>query len=78
MMFPVSWRCEGTGLETNSYRLHGFNFLSTQEQTKAVPVLSSSLYGHRPPLEPPSRRHVRVATVKRDFYRHSGTNIPLF
>ena len=48
------------------------------EQIKAVPVLSSSLYGHRPPLEKPSRRHVRVATVKRDFYRHSGTNIPLF
>ncbi|XP_073232585.1 cilia- and flagella-associated protein 90-like [Porites lutea] len=52
--------------------------VNAEEQIKAVPVLSSSLYGHRPPLENPSRRHVRVATVKRDFYRHSGTNIPLF
>ncbi|KAJ7374665.1 hypothetical protein OS493_005006 [Desmophyllum pertusum] len=52
--------------------------VNAEEQTKAVPVLSSSLYGHRPPLEIPSRRHIRVATVKRDFYRHSGTNIPLF
>ncbi|XP_020614834.1 uncharacterized protein C5orf49 homolog [Orbicella faveolata] len=60
-------------------RVHtrGLN-VHAEEQTKAVPVLSSSLYGHRPPLESPSRRHVRVATVKRDFYRHSGTNIPLF
>ena len=55
-----------------------FNWIFPQEQIKSVPVLSSSLYGHRPPLEIPSRRHVRVATVQRDFYRHSGTNIPLF
>ncbi|XP_015749268.1 PREDICTED: uncharacterized protein C5orf49 homolog [Acropora digitifera] len=52
--------------------------VNAEEKTKAVPVLSSSLYGHRPLLETPSRRHVRVATVKRDFYRQSGTNIPLF
>ncbi|XP_027046306.1 uncharacterized protein C5orf49 homolog [Pocillopora damicornis] len=51
--------------------------VNSEEQTKSVPVLSSSLYGHRPPLEIPSRRHVRVATVKRDFFRDSGTNIPL-
>ncbi|XP_068714802.1 cilia- and flagella-associated protein 90-like [Montipora foliosa] len=52
--------------------------VNAEEQTKAVPVLSSSLYGHRTPLERTSRGHVRVATVKRDFYRQSGTNIPLF
>ncbi|XP_048576658.1 uncharacterized protein LOC5518058 [Nematostella vectensis] len=48
-----------------------------EECEKAVPVLTSSQYGRRPPLETPQRKHVRVATVKRDFYRYSGTNIPL-
>ncbi|XP_028392601.1 uncharacterized protein C5orf49 homolog [Dendronephthya gigantea] len=47
-----------------------------EEQSKAVPILSSSVYGHRPPLEVPSRQHVRVGQVKRDFYRHCGATIP--
>ncbi|XP_062501775.1 cilia- and flagella-associated protein 90-like [Corticium candelabrum] len=49
----------------------------SEEKVKAVPVLSSSHYGHRQSLENPSRAHVRVALVKRDFYRFGGTNIPL-
>ena len=47
-----------------------------EEESKAVPLLSSSVYGHRPPLEVPSRQHVRVGLVKRDFYRHRGVGIP--
>ena len=47
-----------------------------EEQSKNVPMLSSSVYGHRPPLEVPSRQHVRVGLVKRDFYRHCGATIP--
>ncbi|XP_028514116.1 uncharacterized protein C5orf49 homolog isoform X2 [Exaiptasia diaphana] len=46
-----------------------------EEKNKTVPTLSSSQYGRRPPLEAPSRRYVRVSTVKRDFYRESGANI---
>jgi hypothetical protein len=49
----------------------------SEEVNKAVPVLSSSLYGHRRELEQQSRQHVRVALVQRDFYRFGGTNIPL-
>ena len=46
-----------------------------EEEGKSVPVLSSSDYGHRPPLETPDRQHVRVGLVKRDFYRSCGTNM---
>jgi len=58
-------------------RLHnvGLN-VNEEEKPKAVPTLSSSIYGHRKPLEQPSNEHYRVAYVKRDFYRSSGTKIP--
>ena len=49
-------------------------FCFDQEKDKAVPILSSSAYGHRKPLEPPSRQHVRVGLIKRDFYRACGPN----
>ena len=46
-----------------------------EENQKQVPVLTSSVYGHRDPLEHPDRKHVRVGLVKRDFYRSCGTNM---
>lgn len=46
-----------------------------EEVDKSVPVLSSSVYGHRQPLETPDRHHVRVGLVKREFYRSCGTNL---
>eukprot|EP00111_Clytia_hemisphaerica_P007504 TCONS_00021808-protein len=49
---------------------------SNTESNKCVPILSSSSYGHRVPLEKPARKNCRVALVQRDFYRDSGTNIP--
>ena len=47
-----------------------------EEHSKKVPILSSTTYGHRQPLEMPPRKHTRVALVQRDFYRNCGTNIP--
>ena len=47
----------------------------SEEVGKSVPVLMSSVYGHRPPLETPDREHVRVGLVKREFYRFCGTNM---
>lgn len=46
-----------------------------EEEERAVPLLSSSMYGNRPPLEVQSRQHVRVGLVKRDFYRHCGATV---
>jgi len=46
-----------------------------EEVNKSVPILTSSVYGHRVPLETPDRKHVRVGLVKREFYRSCGTNI---
>ncbi|XP_066936699.1 cilia- and flagella-associated protein 90-like isoform X2 [Clytia hemisphaerica] len=50
--------------------------INAEESNKCVPILSSSSYGHRVPLEKPARKNCRVALVQRDFYRDSGTNIP--
>ena len=49
--------------------------MHSEEALKHVPVLSSSMYGHRPPIEPHSRDYVRVGVVQRDFYRPSGASI---
>ena len=54
--------------------LQGLN-VHDEERSKGVPVLSNSVYGHRIPLEYPTREHVRVAVVKREFYRSCGTNM---
>jgi hypothetical protein len=48
-------------------RSKGLN-VNTEERTRRVPSLTSSNYGFRPPLEAPERKHVRVATVKSEFY----------
>ena len=50
--------------------------VSKEEQPKAIPILSSSIYGHRSPLEELSNEHYRVVYVRRDFYHSSGTKIP--
>ncbi|XP_030840899.1 uncharacterized protein C5orf49-like [Strongylocentrotus purpuratus] len=47
-----------------------------EESSKAVPALSSSAYGHRPPLEKTTREHARIEHVMKGFYRHRGTNLP--
>ena len=50
--------------------------INAEETAKKVPLLSNSIYGHRTAaLENPSREHVRVAVVRREFYRSCGTNI---
>ncbi|MGH0168089.1 UNVERIFIED_CONTAM: hypothetical protein FKN15_053851, partial [Acipenser sinensis] len=46
-----------------------------EEKSRGVPLLSSSMYGRRKPLEAPSQQHSRVEVIK-DFYRNRGTNIP--
>lgn len=46
-----------------------------EEVSKAVPVLSSSVYGHRPPIDVLDKQHVRVGVVQKDFYRHRGINV---
>ncbi len=46
-----------------------------EEVNKDVPIVTSSEYGHRPPLEHPHRKHVRIGLVQREFYRSCGTNI---
>lgn len=46
-----------------------------EERARSVPILSNSVYGHRPPLDIPNRCHVRVGLVNREFYRNTGTNI---
>lgn len=47
-----------------------------EEKDKAVPILSSSVYGSRPPLEQTTRAHVIIESVNKGFYRSRGTNIP--
>ncbi len=46
-----------------------------EEVNKSVPILMSSVYGHRSPLEVPDRKHVRVSLVKKEFYRSCGANV---
>ncbi len=46
-----------------------------EEVGKSVPLLMSSVYGHRPALETPDRKHVRVALVKKEFYQSCGANV---
>ena len=44
-----------------------------------MPVKASSEYGRRVesgPLEPASRKHVRIDRVVKGFYRARGTGIP--
>ena len=56
------------------YNIQGLD-VAGEERARRVPALSSSEYGHRPPVETPDRHHVRVGLVKREFYRATGTNI---
>ena len=48
-----------------------------EENSKPVPVLSSSVYGHQPEIEPNTRNFVRVAVATKGFFRDRGTGIPL-
>ena len=58
-------------------RLHNVGLkVNEEERSKPVPILSSSVYGQRSPLEQTNNEHFRVAYVRRDFYRSSGTKIP--
>ena len=58
-------------------RLHNVGLdMNKEEQPKVVPILFSSIYGHCSPLEQPSNEHYRVAYIRQDFYRSSGTKIP--
>lgn len=46
-----------------------------EEENKPVPILSNSVYGKGAPLESMTRDYVRVAVVRRQFYRSSGIGI---
>ncbi|XP_074646155.1 cilia- and flagella-associated protein 90-like [Tubulanus polymorphus] len=48
--------------------------VNDEEKVKTVPTLSSSEYGHRleDKLDPPDRKHVRIAHVRAEFYRRNG------
>lgn len=46
-----------------------------KEKNKAVPILSSSVYGKRNPIDKPSRNHYRIELVRKEFYRNGGANI---
>ncbi len=50
-----------------------------QEETKSIPTLASSEYGHRvhdaERLDPRDRSHVRIAHVQTEFYRRNNVNI---
>ena len=59
---------------TACVKMQGLN-VHSEEKHKSVPILKSSVYGHRPPLETPGREHVRVGLVQRDIYRQCGTNM---
>uniref|UniRef100_A0A8D3BGD8 Cilia and flagella associated protein 90 n=1 Tax=Scophthalmus maximus TaxID=52904 RepID=A0A8D3BGD8_SCOMX len=55
--------CKGRGLDINK-----------EEKSRAVPVLSSSEYGHRPVplLCETTRRNARVACIKAEFFMKNG------
>ncbi|CAN9503778.1 unnamed protein product [Ophioblennius macclurei] len=55
--------CKGRGLHVNQ-----------EERSRVVPVLSSSVYGHRlgPALYQTGRQHVRVACIKAEFFKKNG------
>ncbi|KAK3085710.1 hypothetical protein FSP39_007635 [Pinctada imbricata] len=48
--------------------------VNNEEKVKEVPTLSSTEYGHRLDLhvDHPDRKHVRIATVRAEFYRRNG------
>ncbi|XP_065064701.1 cilia- and flagella-associated protein 90-like [Rhopilema esculentum] len=48
----------------------------SEEERKTVPVLSSSVYGKRKPIDNPNRKHYRIEVVRQEFYRNGGTSIP--
>ena len=84
--YPTSYLCDKTFHIDKDYNaaklkrddgLHNVGLdVNKEEQPKAIPILYSSIYGHCSPLEEPSNEHYRVAYVRRDFYRLSGTKIP--
>ncbi|KAK2154346.1 hypothetical protein LSH36_270g03060 [Paralvinella palmiformis] len=57
-------------------KLRGLH-VNDEEKLKAVPTLSSTVYGQRLDnnLDPRDRKHVRIAHVQTEFYRRTGINI---
>eukprot|EP00794_Sanderia_malayensis_P019140 gene19140-21057_t len=49
--------------------------VQAEEEDKKVPILSSSVYGRRPPIDPPFVQHNRAEVIRQEFYRNGGTNI---
>ena len=49
--------------------------MNEEERQRRIPTLTSSNYGFRQPLEAPERKHVRVATVKSEFYNANRINL---
>ena len=48
-----------------------------EEISKNVPILSSSVYGRLPSLEPNERNFVKIAVATKGFFSNRGTGIPL-
>ncbi|CAH8865369.1 unnamed protein product [Trichobilharzia szidati] len=48
-----------------------------KEKSKAVPSLSSSIYGHRlnKNIEISDRKHARIMLVESEFYRRNGIDL---
>ena len=73
-MSALIWRISGC---PHSWIIHfifswqGLDILG-EESGRDVPALSSSVYGHRPPIEGMEKDYVRVGVVKRDFFRARG------
>ncbi|XP_041375497.1 uncharacterized protein C5orf49 homolog [Gigantopelta aegis] len=52
--------------------------VNEEENSKVVPTLSSSVYGHRmhKSYDKQDRAHVRIALVKAEFFRRNGIPYP--
>jgi hypothetical protein len=46
-----------------------------QEMSRTVPAKSSSVYGARAPLDPPTGEHARRPVVKEQFYCVNGVEL---
>ncbi|XP_008293387.1 uncharacterized protein C5orf49 homolog [Stegastes partitus] len=53
------------------YRGRGLN-VNEEEKSRAVPVLSSSVYGRRPAIDRPGQQYARVACIKAEFFMKNG------
>ncbi len=56
-------------------RQHNMGLDTHAEEQARYPVLSSSTYGSRPPIDTLIREHARKPVVKTEFFRATGTQL---